>query len=192
MFYMDYLDELKNEEGDYLSKNAILVMILETNLFIKAHELLSDKGFASKLRGLENIPEGWKMVVMQYVGKPYQSLSILESESREQFRESIMESVSLLHTNGFVHGDLRPSNVLVSEPTEKALIIDFDEAGEANSVCYPPNPNTIDIVRPEGATDGNPITMAHDNFMFKKSFDSESTYQRWKKPRSEVVQWVFF
>ncbi|KAF8455261.1 hypothetical protein BDZ91DRAFT_746827 [Kalaharituber pfeilii] len=184
----EYLGRPFNNNLLFLAKaDSDFLMIKYTRRYGReAHELLSDKGFAPKLRGLENIPGGWKMVVMQHVGEPYKPLSTLKFESREQFRDSIIESVSLLHTNGFVHGDLRPSNILVSEPTEKALIIDFDEAGEANSVCYPPNLNTIDIVRPEGATDGNPITMAHDNFMFKKLFDSEFT-SSWKKPRSEVV-----
>ncbi|KAF8461860.1 hypothetical protein BDZ91DRAFT_735929 [Kalaharituber pfeilii] len=172
----EYLSRLLDNSLLFLAKadSDFLVIKYTRQYSREAHELLSDKGFAPKLQGLENIPGGWKMVIMQYVGEPYKSLSKLGSKSREQFRDSIMESISLLHANGFVHGDLRPSNVLVSEPTEKALIIDFDKAGEANSVNLP-NLNTIDIVRPEGGMDGNPITMAHDNFMFKKLFDSEST-----------------
>ena len=70
-------------------------------------------------------------------------------------------SVAFLHNHGFVHGDIRITNVLVSESTSKALLIDFDEAGLDGKVYYPPHLNTVDIVRPEEAIDGKPITKAH-------------------------------
>jgi serine/threonine protein kinase len=149
---------------------------------LDARQLLSDAGLAPELHGFESIPGGWKMVVMQYMDKSYQLLSKLEHKNRELFKDSIQQSVSLLHENGFVHGDLRPSNVLVSKSDSQALLIDFDAAGKANEVVYPPNLNTVDIEWPEGVIDGVPITMAHDNYMFKKLFTSNPTRSRRKKP----------
>jgi serine/threonine protein kinase len=151
-----------------------------------AHKLLSEKGLAPELHGFESIPGGWKMVVMEYIGESYQLLSELESDNREPFKDSIQQSVSLLHEHGFVHGDLRPSNVLVSKSDSKALIIDFDAAGKAGEVVYPPNLNTVDIKWPEGVNDGVPITKAHDNYMFDSLFTSKPTRSRRKEPATGV------
>jgi hypothetical protein len=148
-----------------------------------AHKLLSVNGLAPKLHGFERIPGGWNMVVMQYYGETHQLLSELEPKNRESYRRSIDRGVLLLHESGFVHGDLRASNVLVSKNHQKALIIDFDAAGEADKVVYPPNLNTADIEWPEGVEDGVPITKAHDNYMFDRLFTSEPTRSRWNKPR---------
>jgi serine/threonine protein kinase len=151
-----------------------------------AHELLSNAGLAPELHGFEIIPGGWKMVVMQYMDKSYQLLSKLEHKDRELFKDSIEQSVSLLHKYGFVHGDLRPSNVLVSKIDPQALLIDFDAAGEADEVVYPPNLNTVDIEWPEGVSDGVPITMEHDNYMFERLFTSNPTRSRRTKPARGV------
>jgi predicted Ser/Thr protein kinase len=137
---------------------------------VDAHNLLSAKGLAPELHGFESIPGGWTMVVMEYIGESYQLLSKLQSENRKRFKASIQQSVSLLHKHGFVHGDLRPSNVLVSKNESKALIIDFDAAGKAGKVVYPPNLNTVDIEWPKDVTDGVLITEAHDNYMFERLF----------------------
>ena len=113
-------------------------------------------------------------MVMQFIREPYHTLSKVEFEVRDGFRDSIWRSLTFLHKNGFVHGDLRPSNVFVSEVSAKALIMDFDEAGLAGSVSYPPNLNTKDITWPDDVTDGEPITKAHDEFMFNRLFTSKA------------------
>jgi serine/threonine protein kinase len=145
---------------------------------LDAHQILSDEGLAPELHGFESIPGGWKMVVMQCMGESYQLLSQLEPENRERFKDSIQQGVSLLHKHGFVHGDLRPSNVLVSKREPKALIIDFDAAGEADKVVYPPHLNTIDILWPKDVKDGIPVTKAHDNYMLDRLFTSKPTRSR--------------
>lgn len=42
------------------------------------------------------------------------------------------------------------------------MIIDFDWAGEADVVRYPPYVNHTDVQRPRVASDGLPIKAAHD------------------------------
>jgi serine/threonine protein kinase len=154
---------------------------------LEAHILLSENGLAPKLHGFESIPGGWKMVVMEYIDESYQLLSEVEPMNREQFRDSIQHSVSLLHKYGFVHGDLRTSNILVSKSHSKALIIDFDAAGKAGEVVYPPNLNTADIKWPRSVRDGVSVTKEHDNYIFKSLFNSpNATRSRRKQPASIV------
>lgn len=62
-----------------------------------------------------------------------------------------------------VHGDiLRDLNILVDKDRTKLMIIDFDWAGEADVVRYPPYVNHTDVQRPRVASDGLPIKAAHD------------------------------
>ncbi|KAF8416717.1 hypothetical protein EV426DRAFT_625874 [Tirmania nivea] len=149
------------------------------------HLLLSGKGFAPELLGIEAIPGGWLMVIMKSVLDSHQSASFLEPKEREAYREDIENIVACLHGNGFVHGDLRPTNLLVPKSANgngKVLLVDFDEAGQDGTASYPPNLNTIDITRPKSAIDGALITKEHDNFMLRQLFKDEDT-------REPASQW---
>ena len=112
------------------------------------------------------------------------ALSRLEDNDRERFQDCIWYGVSLLYENNFVHampssrvgcrdyvhGDLRPSNIYVSKESPKALIMDFDGSGLANSVFYSPYLITVDINWPPSTTNGEKITKAHDAYMLKRLY----------------------
>ncbi|PIL29567.1 hypothetical protein GSI_08203 [Ganoderma sinense ZZ0214-1] len=55
----------------------------------------------------------------------------------------VRTAVAVLHRHGFVHGDIRPSNVLVQRPAPesdgpaRAFLLDFDWAGRAGEARYP-------------------------------------------------------
>ncbi len=59
--------------------------------------------------------------------------------------ESLCSALAMLHTQGWVHGDLSPSNILVDEG--EVVVIDYDLAGAIGSV--PPSPGTIPYASPE-------------------------------------------
>lgn len=85
--------------------------------------------------------------------------------NRDQLRPEVIKLIEGLHKEGYVHGDLWDANFLVStdggtEPLFK--LIDFDWAGVAGMVRYPANVNRDDVVRPEGAIDGQLIEKVHD------------------------------
>ena len=53
------------------------------------------------------------------------------------------------HQDGFVHGDLRPPNIIITNNGPQ--IIDFDWAGKIGIACYPVDINP-EVDWPEGKT----------------------------------------
>lgn len=103
-----------------------------------AHLKCASLGFAPTLRGFESLPGGWFMAVMDLLGDDYQLLS--ERRDRAQFCEEIQTKVSDLHQAGFVHGDIRPTNVMVKKSGPPGvMLLDFDWAGVIGEARYPMN-----------------------------------------------------
>lgn len=132
----------------------------------EAHETLAELGHAPQLQGFTSLPAGWTMVVMDFL--PYEQLFQWPSSiERQNLVESVRNIVQKLHDKGFVHGDIRDSNVLVKPKTsasdpDSVYLIDFDWAGKDQEVRYPARINTTSVRRPSGVRDGELITKAHD------------------------------
>ena len=67
------------------------------------HELLAQKNLAPQLIVHEQLAGGWHGVIMEYIEG-----TKLSCDLRKETRDSLKKAVSLLHDNGYVHGDLRP------------------------------------------------------------------------------------
>ena len=94
------------------------------------HRFLADLGLAPQLLTCTRLAGGWYAVVMEKViGLP------LQYTVDRQVKESFQEAVRRMHEEGYVHGDLRPQNVLVFEG--KVRILDFDWAGRCGVARYP-------------------------------------------------------
>ncbi|KAH0834040.1 hypothetical protein J3R83DRAFT_11293 [Lanmaoa asiatica] len=134
-----------------------------------AHRHCAQSGFAPTLRGYEQIPGGWFMVVMdELVG--YKSLDDWTDRLPKPAFEEIRNQLNRLHNGDFVHGDVRDVNIMVREGTSMTLqfmIIDFDWAGKINVARYPPYVNRKGIDRPDDAIDGELILAAHDHWMLE-------------------------
>ncbi|KAG2362906.1 hypothetical protein BDR07DRAFT_1450949 [Suillus spraguei] len=133
----------------------------------EVHLCCASSGLAPRLRGFKELPGGWSMVVMdKLVG--YDVLADLpntEHIPRSAF-EPIREQLKELHAEKLVHGDIRDTNILVKKDDRtKFMIIDFDWAGTANVVLYPPYVNYTQITRPNDARDGLAVKAAHDDEM---------------------------
>ncbi|KAE9408297.1 hypothetical protein BT96DRAFT_1013747 [Gymnopus androsaceus JB14] len=114
-----------------------------------AHLAAEKVGFAPKLLGLPWPP-------------------LLLSECRELLRERLTE----FHATGFVHGDLRPHNILVSSDGD-VKAIDWDWGGLESLVKYPRDLNRgMNLWRPEEVDDLKPILQAHDQAMLENFIDS--------------------
>lgn len=134
------------------------------------HRFLSRLGHAPTFRAIVALPGGWYMIVMDYT--QYVSLEnptvVFSDHSRDKVKLKVMEIVQNLHDNNLVHGDIRPANILadletLAESKSCAIhIIDFDWAGTIGEAKYPLRVNTKTVLRPEGASDGQLITAAHD------------------------------
>ncbi|KAE9394908.1 hypothetical protein BT96DRAFT_1022286 [Gymnopus androsaceus JB14] len=117
---------------------------------LDAHQAAEKLGLAPELIGYEELPAGWKMP---------QKLQILCGRCWK-------ERLAKLHVEGFVHGDLRAQNVLVSDGDIK--VIDWDFAGRDGDVDYPRDLNRgRDLWRPNEVKSLVPIKREHDQAMIE-------------------------
>lgn len=58
---------------------------------------------------------GWSIVVMEFLEEPdwVSGLEIIDEAEQRMVRAKVKETVLALHQRGFVHGDVRPQNILV-------------------------------------------------------------------------------
>ena len=112
--------------------------------------------FFSFLLFFEQLPQGWLLVVQQFVDV------VSYDEMVDKPVESLEAAAHALHTAGFVHhdGDLRACNVLVAAGAE--FFIDFEWAGGVGKATYPYFMNHVDIQWPDGDGEGRLVTESHD------------------------------
>jgi len=132
-----------------------------------------DLGLAPNLRAVVDLPDDWKMVVMDDISAEYEPLP---PSPDCLFGEQVHQALSRLHAEGYVHGDVRDVNIMVkkarySETEFQVILVDFDWAGKEGETRYPSNLNRETVRRPEGAENGNLIKYKHDwkmlRFIFK-------------------------
>ena len=131
---------------------------------------------APKLHFTEKIGQ-FTAVVMSEIKDAVDVQSYLDTNGRSSgIKEQCYQIVDSLKSNKYVHGDLRPNNILVSGEggAVRVRVIDFDWAGIENEQSYPSFMNHVDIPWPEGARDGQPILHEHDKYWIDKLFESES------------------
>jgi serine/threonine protein kinase len=132
-----------------------------------AHKCLEVLECAPRLRGFEEIAGGWFMVVMDMLPDDFETLSVREKLPSSVF-DDIRAKLKKFHEAGFVHGDIRDTNIMVSKSNaRKFKIIDFDWAGKRGEARYPAGVNYVDIERPLEARDGKEILADHDLAMLK-------------------------
>ncbi|KAK7437958.1 hypothetical protein VKT23_018393 [Stygiomarasmius scandens] len=77
------------------------------------------------------------------------------ADRSEQMRDFILEKLGALHQAGYVHGDVRDTNVMVrSDGEAEFMLVDFDWSGRIGEVFYPMNINKgPDLWRPDDVYD---------------------------------------
>jgi serine/threonine protein kinase len=83
----------------------------------------------------------------------------LTKDQQEKVRQKVEKALHVLHDAGFVHGDLRDTNILMDfdsleSDDVKIHFVDFDWAGRIGEAKYPSDINGITVKRPEGAEGG--------------------------------------
>jgi len=138
------------------------------------HQFCADNGFAPKLRGFEYLPGGWHMVVMEMISQEYRCLGRRPTARYTHF-EDVRAKLSLLHQEGYVHGDLRDTNIMVKANGDQGFkLVDFDWSGIVDEVRYPMNVNRESLWRPDGADDGQLIKTEHDIAMLEDMIQNRS------------------
>ena len=86
-----------------------------------------------------------------------------DSLSMDQPSKAIRALLLTLHQSGYVHGDIRSSNILVRDSEGDFMLLDFDWAGWIGEVRYPMNLNRSEgLWQPDGAHNGTLILADHD------------------------------
>ncbi|CCM06245.1 uncharacterized protein FIBRA_08494 [Fibroporia radiculosa] len=110
---------------------------------MEAHRECARMGFAPRLWGFNDLPDNWKMVVMDAVdGDSYKLVFDLWPRPAD-LGATIREKLKEFHGRGFVHRDIRDANPMArTSPVagESAfMLLDFDWAGRAGEARYPKN-----------------------------------------------------
>ncbi|KAG2082262.1 hypothetical protein BD769DRAFT_1633430 [Suillus cothurnatus] len=157
----------------YLAKtkedNPINVVVkFVTRYSEDVHKAMAEAEFAPKLLYygkidvMEGMPSygGLRMVVMEYVDgmTAYSSPQLPPS-----FHQELTKAIEYCHGKGFVFGDLRKPNIMITKDG-KVQLIDFDWAGREGKVTYPVSISPA-IDWPEGVQGLGPILKQHDHDM---------------------------
>jgi hypothetical protein len=136
----------------------------------EAHIKCASLGAAPSLRGYEILPGGWIMVIMDFLDQEsYEPMTT----SHHSYFPAIHSIVENFHQAGFVHGDLRSSNILVrsEEGPNPIALLDFDWSGKAGEACYPFKINRKSVRRPDAVRGGQLILADHDKAMLDLLFN---------------------
>jgi serine/threonine protein kinase len=121
------------------------------------HKICAEFGHAPELLAFERLPGGWFGVAMEYFPSADR---ILESghlcDYGENWMKDIDKVITHLHGKGYVHGDLRPPNFIVSDG--KLILVDFDWGGKDREARFPRK----ELHPALGAKGGTVITKEHD------------------------------
>ncbi|KAE9388589.1 hypothetical protein BT96DRAFT_1025391, partial [Gymnopus androsaceus JB14] len=131
---------------------------------VDAHKAAAQAGLAPDLLNYTKLPGGWWMVVMDRLEDGFLPCDEIGNIERP-CREVINSALSKFHGLGFVHGDMRDTNVFVRfyEGRWQCQIIDYDWAGREGEVVYPIGVySSTDVWRPGRYMDGQLITSEHD------------------------------
>ena len=106
------------------------------------------------------------------------ALPHLNPDQEERVERKVKTIVRTLHEGGFVHGDIRNTNIFVNQASLTSddvtiHLIDFDWAGYDGEVKYPMEINCDTVRRPEGVEGGEVITQEHDNEMVSYLFEEK-------------------
>ena len=177
LFKVSGLGEPRNERQDYAIK------FVSDRYGEEAHRALVDvfpgETVAPQIYGVDSEAiANHNVAVMQHLPElPFLTLFYYSARNKKSRIKDISarleEIVSKLHDLGFVHGDIRPLNVLIETAKDApyndlVALIDFDWAGRAGVVRYPLSLNR-NIKWPAGVAPGALITKEHDIDMLKQT-----------------------
>ena len=142
-------------EALYEGKSAVVKFVKTYGEDV--HALLAANQLAPKLYEVKKLCGGMKVVAMEKVDGTLASMASITPGVTNAFKKA----VALMQQNNYVHGDLRPQNIIITDNSVR--ILDFDWAGQEQTVRYP---SALDItikwhpaVRPGGLVEKH-----HDDY----------------------------
>jgi len=111
--------------------DEICIKYVKDHYPVDVHQACTSLGCAPVLLACEKLAGNWLMVVMSALSN-YSML--YHCRGRNHLPRSLFVDMSKqlknFHSAGFVHGDIRDTNIMVSPDRKKFMIIDFDWAGK--------------------------------------------------------------
>ena len=158
-----------------LSGNKVLAKVVHRSYGKDVHAHLAAREMAPRLYGTSSIQDCVILIVMGLLDDVWTTLfdyreNIHRSGTPKPHRSKLLkrleEILGYLSAGGMVHGDFRMANVMLKQgEEEKAMLIDFDWAGEAGKVRYP-------VTCSDGflypGRPGGPIDAKHDREFYEK------------------------
>lgn len=151
--------------GSSLGRDVVVKFVKE-GYGEAVHRPLAKHGLAPTLHYISPQPvtyEGLFMVVMDIGGHYDADTRFTGRELPTKVRDAVRRAVEIMHQEGFVFGDLRRPNIMLSADGGVKLV-DFDWAGKEGEARYPHDLNMA-IEWAPGVTDGGIISEAHDLYM---------------------------
>jgi Phosphotransferase enzyme family len=128
----------------------------------EVHLALASVGLAPKMYDIR-FETGLVMVVMEYMED---ARVWTDEDGNDPAKAKQLKQVQeVLVSRLFVHGDLRPPNVLVVQ-NSKVCVVDFDWAGKAGKAIYPVHLNPRATWHPDAKL-GEPILPQHDEYLIE-------------------------
>lgn len=138
-----------------------------------AHQLLASHGLAPTLRYAEPCSGGWMMVVMDFVMGKNAHSRFSNSRLPKDLVDRVRKALDLLHGEGFVFGDLRVGNIMVTQGQKSrdgiatdelgVMLVDFDWCVEAEVSRYPLTLNDTGTIEwPAGVERNSVMYPKHD------------------------------
>ena len=148
----------------------VLAKMTDRAYGITVHEFLGERGFAPKLLGVCTLDDRPTVYVMEKLDNTWMTLAdwegsiapLLRSTVRPQVQNQINHIIGLLEEKGYVHGDLRTTNIMIRKESNELKVIDFDWAGDAGHTCYPVDRNDEIQEWPKNSMHGGAIAIGDD------------------------------
>ena len=134
------------------------------------HRWCSSNLFAPTFTVTEVCP-GWKKIRMDAIDDQWKVAFWARGSVRDKILAKVTEVLRLLHEAGYVHGDVRASNVLYrmyeseegqQQQDVKVMLIDFDDAGRMPHAHYSLLPFNPDVPSHPNVMPGGRIDAEHD------------------------------
>jgi len=141
------------------TKDRTVVVKFTRQYCPKLHSFCAEQGHAPKLLGYGTVPGRWKVVVMELIKAG--DIARHASEYWAKWSDDITKLVEGFHDQGWVHGDLRLANFIISgEQPDEMMLLDFDWGGECGKVFYPTSVLNDELV--DKTVEDLRITKEHD------------------------------
>ena len=103
------------------NKEPVIVKFVQSYSH-SAHSCMATARFAPVIYGIVKITKSWHLVIMEDLPASEWKSIKKGSKPTAEHKTNLQRAISHLHNNGFVHGDLRPNNILFNE-TDKSVMV---------------------------------------------------------------------